>query len=421
MTYVADLHVHSRFAFNTSKRLDLDELSRWAKRKGVDLLATGDFTHPEWLAEISGQLADLGNGLFEYGGVRFVLGAEVATVSQHDGRSRRVHLLLFAPSLDAVRRINTALARYGRLDADGRPTVGLSPRDLAHLIHGIDARCFIIAAHLWTPWFGAYGARSGFDSLADWLGDAVGLVPAVETGLSSDPGMAWAVPSLDDVSLVSFSDAHSAPRLAREATVFPGQLGYDGLLDSLRKQDIEYTVEVYPAEGKYHHTGHRACGYSVPVAEGSDPRCPVCGRPPTMGVLQRVCDLATRKVRIWTDDDGLTRGDTGSPPFRHMVGLAQIIAEAVGVGPNSKRVAAIYEAVVEELGGELGVLLEAPLDDIGRLGSERIAEGVARARAGDLSITPGYDGLYGQVRIWPSPTSPSITRPVDGRPVATLL
>lgn len=410
VTYTADLHVHSSFAYSTSKALDLDELTLWARLKGVDLLATGDFTHPEWLAEISGRLTELGDGLFGYGGVKFVLGAEVNSNSRQNGRSRRIHLLLFAPSLAAVGRINAALARHGRLDADGRPTINLSPRDIAHLLHGIDDRCFIIAAHLWTPWFGAYGAKSGFDSLSECFGDAVGLVPAVETGLSSDPGMAWNVPSLDEVAIVSFSDLHSGPKLAREATVFPGEPSYDGLLDSLRHQRIEYTVEFHPAEGKYHHTGHRKCGYDVPSTDEPRPRCPKCGRPLTVGVLQRVRELSTRDLRTWTGEDGLTHGEAGRPPFRHLVGLSQIVAEAVGVGPNSKRVRGLYLKIAEELGGELAVLLETPLPDIARVATERVAEGVGRARAGELSITPGYDGLYGTVRIWPQKPSGTCPR-----------
>jgi uncharacterized protein (TIGR00375 family) len=315
------------------------------------------------------------------------------------GRSRRVHLLVFAPSLDTVACINAMLAKHGRLDADGRPTVKISPRDLAHRLHDIDPRIFLIAAHLWTPWYGAYGAKSGFDSLEECFEDAVGLVPAVETGLSSDPGMAWEVPSLDSVSLVSFSDAHSAPKLAREATVLPGEPSYDGLLSALRAQNIVKTLEFHPAEGKYHHTGHRGCGYQVASAEG-DRRCPACGRPLTVGVMQRVADLATRRVWTWTDEDGLTHGETGRPPFRHLVGLAQVISESVGVGPNSKRVRSQYLRIVGELGGELAVVLDSPLSDIAAVGSARIAEGMGRARVGDVTVAPGYDGLYGKVRIW---------------------
>ncbi len=400
--YSADLHVHSRFAFNTSKSLDLGELSRWARLKGIDLLATGDFTHPAWRDEISGQLTNLGNGLYEYGGVRFVLGTELSLVSWIGGRSRRIHLLVFAPSLQAAASLSASLAAYGRLDADGRPTLRMSPRDLCHRLHDIDPLCFAIAAHLWTPWFGAYGERSGFDSLEECFGDAASLVPAVETGLSADPAMAWAVPSLDDVALVSFSDAHSAPNLGRELTVLQGEPSYEGLLDSLRGQRIAYTIEYHPAEGKYHHTGHRRCGYRTAYAEDPGSLCPVCGSKLTVGVLQRVRELTGRSVRTWTDGSGLTHGDAGRPPFRHLVGLAGVVSEALGVGPNARRVRALYLRLVEELGGELAVLLDAPLGEIEEVATERIAEGVGRVRsARNLSIEPGYDGVYGSVRIWP--------------------
>ena len=400
--YAADLHVHSRFAFNTSKSLDLGELSRWARLKGIDLLSTGDFTHPTWLREISGLLTDLGNGLYEFEGVRFVLGAEVSSICRLGGRSRRIHLLAFAPSLDIAARVSAALAAYGRMDADGRPTLSISPRDLCHRLHDIDPGCFVVAAHLWTPWFGAYGERSGFDSLEECFGDAVPLVPAVETGLSADPAMAWAVPSLDDVALVSFSDAHSAPNLGRELTVLQGELSYQGLVDSLRGQRIALTVEYHPAEGKYHHTGHRRCGYRTAFTDDPEALCPVCGRKLTVGVLQRVSRLADRPVRTWKDESGLTHGDTGRPPFRHLVGLARVVSEALGTGPNAGRVRAQYIRLAQELGGELAVLLDAPLADIAAVGSERIAEGVGRVRSGrELSIEPGYDGVYGSVRIWP--------------------
>ena len=400
--YTADLHVHSRFAFSTSRSLDLGELSRWARLKGIDLLSTGDFTHPAWREEISGRLTALGNGLYEFGGVRFVLGTEVSSVSRLGDRSRRIHLLAFAPSLQAAASVSAALAAYGRLDGDGRPTLRISPRDLCHRLYDIDPRCFVIAAHLWTPWFGAYGERSGFDSIEECFGDAASLVPAVETGLSADPAMAWAVPSLDDVALVSFSDAHSAPNLGRELTVLPGEPSYQGLLDSLRVQGIALTIEYHPAEGKYHHTGHRRCGYRTALADDPGALCPVCGRKLTVGVLQRVSELAGRSVRTWTDESGLTHGDTGRPPFRHLVGLAGVVSEALGVGPNSARSRAQYLRLAQELGGELSVLLDVPLAEVAAVGTERIAEGVGRVRSGrELSIEPGYDGVYGSVRIWP--------------------
>ncbi len=260
MSYVADLHIHSPYARGTSGQLTFDNLARWAKLKGIDLLASGDFTHPLWLRETRKKLREVGDGTFEHDGVSFVLGTEVNCVSDMEGRHRRVHILVFAPSLQAVDRINRAFDSWGKLHSDGRPTLQASPRGLLRVLLDIDSRCMVIPAHLWTPWFGLYGSRSGFDSLEECFGDLAGHVYAVETGLSSDPAMNWRVPSLDGVSIVSFSDAHSLPKLGRELTVLPGVPSYEGLADALKTRSVEHTIEFFPQEGKYHYSGHRKCG-----------------------------------------------------------------------------------------------------------------------------------------------------------------
>ena len=245
MSYAVDLHVHSRYAYATSRDLDFDSLARYAKIKGIDLLASADFTHPDWFKASRLKLKDTGTGLFEYGGVSFILGTEVECHGRQGGRGRRVHLLVFAPDFAAVERINSALSRYGRLDGDGRPALGLLPRQLLTLIKSIDERCFLIPAHLWTPWFGLFGSKSGYDSLEECFASEASEIPAIETGLSSDPAMNWRVPSLDNVSIMSFSDAHSAPNLGRELTVMNGEMTYDGLVQAMRRQDIAYTVEFF--------------------------------------------------------------------------------------------------------------------------------------------------------------------------------
>ena len=262
MTYVADLHLHSRYAIGTSNKLTFENLARWARIKGIDLLASADFTHPAWFEETCARLHDDGDGLFTYDGARFVLGTEVSCVAAQGGRSRRVHMLVFAPGIDAVGRINAALARRGRLDGDGRPVLRMTPRELVLTLLDIDRRCLVIPAHAWTPWYGVYGSKSGFDSLEECFGDVAEYVYAIETGLSSDPAMNWRIPELDKRSLVSFSDAHSLQKMGRELTVFEGGLTYDGLAEALRTQSIAYTVEFFPEEGKYHHSGHRKCGVS---------------------------------------------------------------------------------------------------------------------------------------------------------------
>ena len=402
MTYVADLHLHSPYAMGTSSRLSFESLAHWARRKGIHLLASADFTHPAWFEETRSKLHDDGDGLFTYDGVRFVLGTELSCVAPQGGRSRRVHVLAFAPGIDAVSRINARLADYGRLDADGRPVLRMTPRDLLLLLLDVDPRCLLIPAHAWTPWYGIYGSKSGFDSLEECFGDAAGHVHAIETGLSSDPAMNWQVSELDSRSIVSFSDAHSPQKMGREMTVFGGELSYDGLADALRSQRIEYTVEFYPEEGKYHHSGHRKCGVSLSPREVAvnGPRCPVCGRPLTLGVLQRVEELGTVDANAGQGRDGLVRSDSGRPPFRNLVGLAEILSQALGVGVNTKTVRACYDRLVGEIGNELAVLVNASLDDVERIAGDRVAEGVGRVRNGDLTIEPGYDGRYGSVRIW---------------------
>ena len=416
MTYAADLHIHSSYAYATSPDLNFPNLARWARIKGIDLLATGDFTHPSWFREISQTLDDAGDGLFALDGVRFVLGTELSCVAPQGGRSRRVHILVFAPSLRTVDRLNRRLAAAGNsLAGDGRPTIRMTPRELVLMVLEIDDRCLIIPAHVWTPWFGVYGSKSGFDSLEECFGDVLEHVSAIETGLSSDPAMCWRVPELDGISLVSFSDAHSLPKLGRELTVFNGEPSYAGLADALGNQDITYTIEFFPEEGKYHNSGHRRCGVShgpEDVAE-SGTMCPVCGKPMTLGVMQRVVELGSRSVHTFTDHDGLTRSDDGRPPFRSLVSLQQILSEAMSVGVNTKRVRTAYFRLVEAFGTELATLLDAPTVDIaGALPAdgERVAEGVAKVRLGDVLIEPGFDGQYGTVRVWPD--EPVKTRPM---------
>ncbi len=402
MSYAADLHVHSRYAYATSRDLDFDSLARHAKIKGIDLLASADFTHPDWFEESRLKLNDAGTGLFEYGGVSFILGTEAECHGRQGGRGRRVHVLLFAPDFAAVELINAALIRYGKLGGDGRPALGLLPRELLALIKGIDERCFMIPAHLWTPWFGLYGSKSGYDSLEECFGSDADEIPAIETGLSSDPAMNWRVPSLDNVAIMSFSDAHSAPNLGRELTLVNGEMTYDGLFHAMRRQDISYTVEFYPEEGKYHHSGHRACHIKMSPDEVREHgvACPTCGRRITVGVSYRVEELGGRKVDTWVGDDGLIYGDTGRPPFKSLVPLREILSESLGVGVRTKTVARGYERLIESLGTELSVLMDAPIAEIESASDERTAEGIDRVRRGDIRIEPGYDGVYGTVRVW---------------------
>lgn len=404
MRYAADLHLHSPFARATSRQLTFDNMAQWARVKGIDLLVSADFTHPEWFADTKRTLRPLGNGLYEHNGARFVIGTEVNCSGAQGGRHRRVHMLMFAPNIPTAERINKALDGKGSLAADGRPTLHMTPRDLLALLLDIDERIMLIPAHAWTPHFGIYGSKSGFDSLAECFGDLTPHIYAIETGLSSDPAMNWRIPELDGVSIVSFSDAHSLPKMGRELTVIEGELTYEGLRQSLRQQRIAYTVEFFPEEGKYHNSGHRKCGVNMSPQQAAAVNgvCPVCGRRLTPGVLQRVEELAQRQTADAVNGGASARGNGGRPPFKSLVGLQQIVAESAGRGVNTKGVQTQYQRLVRELGSELYILTDAAIADIAAVGGERISEGVERVRSGDIAIEPGYDGVFGKVSVWHS-------------------
>lgn len=415
-TYTADLHLHSRYAYATSKQLSLDNLTAWAKIKGIDLLSCADFTHPLWLDELKRGLTADGKGLFQYGGVNFVLGTEVSCVYRQGDRSRRVHLLLFAPDMETVEALNGKLARYGNLESDGRPILSLPARDLVELALETDPGCVVIPAHIWTPWYGLLGSKSGFESIAECFLDMAQNILAVETGLSSDPSMNWTVPDLTGRTIVSFSDAHSLAKMGREATVFRGEMSYEGFVQALAGQGVAYTVEFYPEEGKYHLSGHRKCGVRQGAAEtlNSDGRCPVCGRPLTLGVLHRVADLSpgvSREVlqNVLPDDIQRSEGagsfketPRGRPPFMRLIPLAEIISQTAKVGTTSKRVQNEYHRLVGELGSEFKVLIQASYEDLSRVGGEPLAKAVIAAREGDVTVEPGYDGVYGSVDVMPA-------------------
>ena len=416
MTYSADLHLHSPFARATSSRLTFDNMAKWARIKGIDLLASADFTHPEWFDITKRTLKPTGDGLYEYGGARFALGTEVNCNGYQDGRNRRIHMLILAPGIDCVERINSALSDKGLLASDGRPTLHLTPRELLELLLGIDERIILIPAHAWTPHFGIYGSKTGFDSLEECFGDLTPHINAIETGLSSDPAMNWRIPELDGVSIVSFSDAHSLPKMARELTIIDGELSYDGLMRALKEQSIAYTVEFFPEEGKYHNSGHRKCGVNLSpdeVATTGD-ACPACGRRMTLGVLQRTERLARRQMSAYKDGNGMVRGDSDRPPFRSLVGLQQIIAESLGRGVNTKGVQTQYFHLVNELGSELHILTGAGISEVADVGGERIAEGVERVRKGNIVIEPGYDGVFGKVSVWGDGAT-DIAADIDGQ------
>ncbi len=410
--FVADLHIHSRYAYACSKNLTLANIAAAAKTKGIDLLATGDFTHPAWLAELEADLTQVDDGTFQYAGVNFVLGTEISCVYRQGGRSRRLHVLLFLSSLDCVTRFNAELSRRGaKLEGDGRPSVGISAAELVSLAFDVDPKAMVIPAHVWTPWYGLLGSVSGFDSLEECFGEMTSQVRAVETGLSSDPAMNWSLPELAGRAIVSFSDAHSLPNLAREVTVFKGSPTYGGLREAVERNAIAYTVEFYPEEGKYHFNGHRNCGVKQSPQETAaqgNRSCPVCGRPLTLGVLHRVRSLSPTPAGEETQElapggDGFISSPDERPPFLRLVPLEELLAETLGVGRRSKAVGKIHEKLCAELGSELAALAWADVADIQQVAGERVAQAILKARTGQVVTDPGYDGKYGTVRVWAEP------------------
>lgn len=413
MKFIADLHVHSRFSRATAKDLDLEHLYIAARRKGITLVGTGDFTHPGWFAEINEKLVPAEPGLFKLAHaieaacekqiplkdkrpVRFILNGEISSIYKKAGATRKIHNLVFLPDLEASVRFNARLDRIGNIVSDGRPILGLDARDLLEIALESSAEAFLIPAHIWTPWFSLFGSRSGFDALAECFEDLTPHIFAVETGLSSDPPMNWRVEDLDGLTLVSNSDAHSPANLGREANLFNTGLSYPAVKKALETGDPETfrgTIEFFPEEGKYHQDGHRKCAVNLHPREAIrlGDLCPVCGRPLTMGVLHRVEELAT-----WEEG----KAPENRHPFHSIIPLAEILSEIEGTGSKSKKVSAACERTIERLGPELPLLHDLPTKNIREAGMPLLAEAIERMRAGRVHITPGYDGEYGRIRVF---------------------
>src|SRR5690348_8483065 len=407
----ADLHIHSKFSRACSKDCDIEHLSWWALRKGLRVLGTGDFTHPAWAAELKETLVEAEPGLFRIrsdleqrlfrdtpascaGDVRFMLSVEISTIYRRDDRTRKVHHLLYAPSFEAADRITAALARIGNLASDGRPILGLDSRDLLDITLSAGPGCFLVPAHVWTPWFAVLGSKSGFDAVRDCYADLADHIFAVETGLSSDPPMNWACSSLDGYRLVSNSDAHSPPMLGREATVFDTEMDYFSIAAALRTGNgLAGTVEFFPEEGKYHLDGHRKCGVRVDPEQtrALDTLCPKCGKPLTVGVLHRVAEIADRPPGY---------RPPGAAGFTNLIQLPYIVGEILATGPKSKKVTGEVGRLVAALGPELGILRDVPLDDVRRVGGPLLGEGITRLRRGEVIRDAGYDGEYGTIRLF---------------------
>lgn len=410
MSYAADLHIHSRFSRACSQQLNIPSLIEWAQLKGINVLGTGDFLHPLWLSELKNVLTEDGSGFLTHGSsdIKFVLSVEIASIYSQKGRGRRVHNLVLLPDFASAERFQkTLLSKRANLASDGRPIVGISSKDLLSLALQASDKAIFIPAHVWTPWFGIFGSQSGYDSLKECFEDLTEYIYAVETGLSSDPAMNWRIAELDHRSIVSFSDAHSLPNLGREVTVLAADLeqGYLGLFEALQKEQIAGTIEFYPEEGKYHYTGHRNCHikYTPDESLQKGTICPVCKRGLTVGVMERVEQLAQRSIEDLeqTKESGVMKSHKfNRPGYRMLVPLLQILAEAFNTAPTTQKVLTEYKKLTSNLGSEMRILTKVDIADIAKISGSKLAEGVEKVRQGDLVIDPGFDGVYGVVKIW---------------------
>ncbi len=414
MKYVADLHIHSKFSRATSREMVLDTLAYWAKIKGIQLLATGDFTHPEWLFLLKQKLEPTGNGFFRLKNivpsengyleglplstqdVSFILSTEISFIYSKNGKVRKIHILLLAPDFESVEKINQKLSGLGNLRSDGRPILGLDAKAFVKIVADHCPQCVVIPSHIWTPWFSLFGANSGFDTIEECFEEMTPFIFALETGLSSDPAMNWKLSSLDKYSLVSNSDAHSPSKLGREANVFDTEFSYSGLVDAIKTKDSDkflYTVEFFPEEGKYHYDGHRKCDILFSPRESLQHNniCPVCGKRLTIGVMHRVNELADREQGEYT---------SLRVPYKNLIPLNEIIAQAIEKTSECKSVWDIYFRFIHEFENEQNILTELKLSELMRLTPERVGIGVERMRKGDVKIVPGHDGCFGQISLF---------------------
>ena len=407
MQIIADLHLHSRFSRAVSPQMTIPNMALWAAKKGIGLVATGDWTHPMWMREIERDLEEIDSGLLKLktgNAPLFLLSTEISCIFSQGGKGRRVHVLVWVPSVSSAKKISREITkRGGNVLSDGRPILGLTLIQLSELVLSIEPNALLIPAHAWTPWFSVMGSMGGFTSLAEAFGPYEKQVYAIETGLSSSPDMNWRISEFDTRSIVSFSDAHSLPKLGREATVFELptvtfaniSLALQNYNKDVKKPHIVKTIEFYPEEGKYHYTGHRACNIRLTpeevVKKGST--CSVCGKPLTQGVMQRIEQIATRPPRQ-------TR--LSCPPFTMLVPLVEIISEAIGSPVASPKVAIHYEKLIANCQSEFHILMDEDIKKIASLSTPQIADGVGKVRSGDIVIDPGYDGVFGVVRIWKS-------------------
>jgi len=405
MRIIADFHIHSKYSRACSRDLELPNIAAGCVRKGIDIVSTGDFTHPKWFEHIKGNLVEENDGIYQLKTynlkltTKFLLGTELSCIKKHKGETRRLHLCVFAPNIETVEKFNNKLDGMGfNLKSDGRPILGLTAKQLLEIMLEVDERMVLIPAHAWTPWFGVFGSKGGYDSLQDCFEELTPHIFAIETGLSSDPAMNWRCSMLDKIALVSNSDAHSCAKLGREANVMEFEtekdITYDNIMNRIRNQQIKYTIEFFPEEGKYHFDGHRDCKFVCHPKETKrlGGICPKCKKPLVIGVMNRVEELADV-----SEKDIKT---SARASYKSLVPLPEIIADVLGVGVSSKKVKEAYEDLIKKLGNEFYILIDAKLSEIEKASSQEIFDAIDRVRRGDIFVQPGYDGEFGVVKVF---------------------
>lgn len=400
MRFIADFHIHSKYSRATSKNADLENFSEAAKRKGITVLGTGDFTHPEWFMEIKNKLEPSEDGLFRLKKskteTRFILSAEISCIYNKKGSTRKIHIVLIVPSIEVAEKINIHLGWIGNLKSDGRPILGLDAKELLKIVLDASPESLVIPAHAWTPWFSIFGSKSGFDSIEECFEELSPYIYAIETGLSSDPSMNWRVSKLDKITLISNSDAHSPLKLGREANVFETELSYKEIFKAIKNKDKKnflYTIEFFPEEGKYHLDGHRFCNVRLLPEESEKYNnvCPKCGKALTLGVLNRVIKLADRDFGFIPQN---------AIPYKSLIPLEEIIAEALGQSTGTKEVLKEYQNLIDKIGNEFAVLMDASEGELKAVTLPEIVQSIIKMRDGKIYVEPGYDGIFGKIKIF---------------------
>jgi len=408
MKQILDLHIHSKYSRACSPQLTLENIDKACRVKGVDVVATGDFTYPAWFSSIKNELEPIkylekNSGLYKLKEkndekIKFILSTEFALIYKDGDRARRIHLVIHAPCIEAVQELNNFLDKKYNIKSDGRPILGIKAPELIKLLISIHPNFLIYPAHIWTPWFSVFGSKSGFNKLDDCFREYTNNIYAYETGLSSDPEMNWRISALDSLTLISNSDAHSLNNIGREANVFDlDNISYNeiySIIKNKNKSKIKYSIEFYPEEGMYHYDGHRACGisFSPDKTKKNKGICPVCKKSLVVGVLNRVEELADRPVAYMPDN---------VPGYKKLVGLYKIIADALNIkSKQSNKVLTVYNELIKNGGSEFNILIDLSLDELKNFTEPIIVEGIKRVRQGKLQIDPGFDGQYGQIKIF---------------------